>query len=345
MTTRLLFLFSIILSSCSTDADVQGPFEEMPVIYSIIEPKQDFQYFRVQKLFAGYDNNALEYAQDPDNIYYDSGEIVLNLKVVDPEEPDRPYFDFPLLYYSCDTCKGEGTFFSGYQPYYYTYSFLPIDHESKTALDATLSFKNLISGDTASCTTGLIPCFDIINPDWECGYLLPQLPTFFFDSMELRFEGPPNGRVVNVLLDVVYFETPLSGTTIKEKTTEDQPMVLLNFEELRKDDGFEYFFTFAKEEFGDYLLEAVDTSNNDDVRYRFIEGGVATFYFEVFNDHYFEYYVIRNEINLEQVSLAYTNVKDGLGLMGAKFLREIPDVEIQIKDDQYWDDYPSLKHF
>jgi hypothetical protein len=338
-----LFCLSITIFSCSEELEVEAPFIETPIIFSLIEPKQDFQYFRVQKAFSGIVDNALTLAQDPKNIYYDSGEIELTLLIVDPEEPDRPYFDFPLVYSRCDTCKDPGIFNNDYLPIYHTYSFLPVDHESTTPLTTTLFFKNLITGHTAESNIGLVPCFEILNPKWDCSY--QHSTTFFiFDDFVINFLGPEHGRLVNLSMWVLYFEVPLNSTTIVEKTTENFPMPIIKFMELDQETGYEYVFRKGSKAFGDYLNAAIDTSNNSKVRYRIIEGGVATMTFEIYNDDFYLHNLYENQVNIDQVSLAYTNIDNGLGVIAAKVHRVVPGIVIQIDNEDYWDNFPSLKH-
>ncbi len=335
-----------ILFSCSTDVDVSAEFYETPVIYSIIEPGQDFQYFRVQKAFSsGASGNANQLIKDPKNIYYDSGEIELNFKISDPENPDRPLFDFPLVYSRCDTCKESGDFYYDYLPIYHTYSFLPIDPESDKALVADLLFKNLETGHEARASIGLIPCFEIISPRWECSYENFQ-PTFLFDSLDIRLIGPEYAKVISVFMDVVYFEVPINGSEFEERTTEQEPWLVVDQSILNRDPGYEYSYKRGSNEFGQYLYRAVDTSNNKDIDYRVIQtAGVARFKFVLFDNEYYQYDLYTNNVSELQVSLAFTNIQNGLGLIASQLIREIPAITIEVEDKTYWDQFPSLKHF
>ncbi len=340
----LSFFITIGFFACESDPDIHAPFVETPIIYSILEPRQDFQYFRVQKAFSGDNGNVVDLSKNPEMIYYDSAEIALHFTLIDPEEPERPYFDFPLLYIRCDTCKEKGEFFDEYLPLYHTYSFLPVDHESTTPLEASLSFENLVTGHTANATTGLVPCFEIINPLWECSYSNLS-PRFVFDDFKIQLIGPPNGRLIHVTLDVFYFEIPKHGGSFKEKTTMNKPMEVISFKELDRAPGYQYTFSKLDSDFGDYLAAAIDTSNNSEVESRIIQGGgVAFMHFEIYNDDYFNFQLINNNQNGLQVDLNYSNINNGLGLLGAVVKREVNSIPIEIEDKDYWDQWPNLKH-
>ncbi len=344
---KYIFLLLLLpfLINCSTDFDITAEFYETPVIYGVIEPKKDYQYFRVQKAFAATkDGNVSEMVQDAENIYYDSGEIEIVLKVTDPEEPERPYYDFPLVYSRCDTCKQAGEFNHDYLPLYHTYSFLPVDHESDRPLVADLFFTNLETGHEARASIGLIPCFEVINPRWQCSYR-NSLPTFVFDSFDIRLIGPEYARIVTIFMEVLYFEVPLHGGDIIEKTTQDEPWLVVKREDLSRDAGYEYSFKRGPKDFGNYLYEAVDTSNNSEIEYRVIEtSGVATFKFILYDNEYYQYDLYTNNLSELQISLAFTNVQDGLGVMASQLVRDVPGISIRLNDQNYWDDFPSLKH-
>ena len=75
--SSLLSIF--IWQSCSNDFELNSPWQDVPVIYGIIDITEDNHYIRVQKAFLDPETSALEIAQISDSIYYDN--ISVSIKV------------------------------------------------------------------------------------------------------------------------------------------------------------------------------------------------------------------------------------------------------------------------
>ncbi len=339
-------LVSFFMFSCDDTVEVNAPFVETPIIYSLLNTDDSLQVFRIQRAFSGEGGNAIELAKDPDKVYYDTAEIELNLRLVDPSNSNTEVFNEKLQVFLCDSCKEEGVFYSEEVPVYVTMNPLPIDPRDEDPLDAFLSFKNKETGHLAEAQTGLVPCFRIISPQWRCRTDIGSNPRMTFDDIEVRFVGPENGKLAYVSMSILYFEVPLNGGNPIERDTEDDQMVLVNFVQLDKSPGFQYEFRRDSLSFGNYMNGAIDTSNNAAIKERIIEdAGLATVYFNVFNNDYNDYQLINNNFNpITQTSPIYTNVKNGIGLMGARTLRVVPSVIVDISENGYWDRWPSIKH-
>jgi hypothetical protein len=338
------FLASILVFSCTTEVEVNAPFVETPIIYSLINSDDSLQFFRIQRAYSGANGNAIELAKDPSRIYYDTSEIELRLKLVDPKNPDTTLFDEILDVFLCDSCKEPGDFYFEDVPVYVTMNSLPIDPSNEDPLNAFLELTNLNTGVIAKAETGLVPCYFIRSPQWRCNR--SSSPKMVFDQMEIRFQGPENGKLAVVTMSVLFFETPINGGIVIEKNTENSPLTLVNNVPLDKAPNFEYVFSYDSLLFGNYLNGAIDTSNNNLIKERNIESvGLGTFYFNIFNDDYYNYQLINNNFNpITQTSPIFTNVENGLGLMGGRTLRIVPSVPIQISDNLYWGRWPSIKH-
>ena len=80
---RLISFFFILLVffSCENDLDINADWEDIPVIYSILDSGSSYEdntehYIKVQKSFLG-DLSASQMAQETDSIYYNTGDIQL----------------------------------------------------------------------------------------------------------------------------------------------------------------------------------------------------------------------------------------------------------------------------
>lgn len=88
MKIRILILSSIVFGvffwqSCSNDLDLTAPWQDIPIIYGIIDINDDNHYIRVEKAFLDPETNAIDIAQIADSIYYEN--ISVSLKVNDDQ--------------------------------------------------------------------------------------------------------------------------------------------------------------------------------------------------------------------------------------------------------------------
>jgi len=86
MKIRIFILSSIVLGvffwqSCSNDLDLTAPWQDIPVVYGIIDITEDNHYIRVEKAFLDPETSAVEVAQVADSIYYEN--ISVSIKVND----------------------------------------------------------------------------------------------------------------------------------------------------------------------------------------------------------------------------------------------------------------------
>lgn len=69
---KLLISFCVLIlafSSCKTDVDLIAPYEEIMVVYGVLNPADSVQYVRINKAFLG-EGNAYQFAQVPDSFQY-----------------------------------------------------------------------------------------------------------------------------------------------------------------------------------------------------------------------------------------------------------------------------------
>jgi len=73
-----LYVLSTLLSSCSTEIDINAPNLNVPIVYCILNTEDTVQYVRVQKTYL-VDQAALEFPPSADSIYF-PGEVVIALE-------------------------------------------------------------------------------------------------------------------------------------------------------------------------------------------------------------------------------------------------------------------------
>jgi len=73
----LAICFIFIIGSCDTDFELNSDWEEIAVIYSILDQSQERQYVRVGKAFLG-EGDAFEMAAEADSINFENATVELN---------------------------------------------------------------------------------------------------------------------------------------------------------------------------------------------------------------------------------------------------------------------------
>lgn len=75
--TRMALLASVgpLFFGCSTDLDVTAPYQEITVVYGMLNKNDGIHWVKINKAFLG-DGNAYTYAQIPDSTEYTDAELV-----------------------------------------------------------------------------------------------------------------------------------------------------------------------------------------------------------------------------------------------------------------------------
>ena len=76
----ILGVFAVILTSCETDFDVNGEWEEVTVVYCLLDAGDEIktQQIKISKAFLGK-MDALQMAQHADSINFEKGELAVKV--------------------------------------------------------------------------------------------------------------------------------------------------------------------------------------------------------------------------------------------------------------------------
>ncbi len=147
-----IFLWALLLLtwSCSEDFNMNASYENITVVYGMIDPGTDTIFLKINKAFLG-EGNTLEMAKIEDSSVYVNG---LQATI---EEWENGSF---IKSYSLDTItiknKEEGTFYNPYQIIYFT------PYEPVTSRSYLL--KILVSNKEVTSYTNLVNDFSITKP-------------------------------------------------------------------------------------------------------------------------------------------------------------------------------------
>lgn len=73
--TLLIFAFT----TCKNKLNINAPYKEIPSIYAVLNPQEDIQIIRVNKVFLG-EGNANDMAKIADSINYKAGDLLITLE-------------------------------------------------------------------------------------------------------------------------------------------------------------------------------------------------------------------------------------------------------------------------
>jgi hypothetical protein len=176
----LLFslLLIIIASSCSNDIDLNDVFEDIPVVYGILDPTDTAQYIRIERVFNSEDISALEIAKNTDSLYYK--DITVKLR----DETSKIEYLLTKVDGNQDKRVRENGVFATAPNYLYKaktsainlkpgkrYSVLVLKNVNDTLTKATINVVGSISFYIpASNEKPLkLPYFSFVNVAWEGG--------------------------------------------------------------------------------------------------------------------------------------------------------------------------------
>jgi hypothetical protein len=197
----LIFLIAF-LYSCSNKLDVNGTWQDITIVYGLLNQNNDTTFFRITKAFLG-PGDALEFARIPDSSNY-PGKLDVRLE---EWEITSPYDSTLKKTYTVDTLTkhdkeaGDSVFYFPYQKVYYTTAKLNEKYIYKLIINQPKSGK-IVSGRTA-----LIGPMTITSPNsGSKAAILPQ------KGIPLEFLSSKNGRRYQLVLRFNYTESSSEDT-------------------------------------------------------------------------------------------------------------------------------------
>lgn len=302
---QLILILAVVLAgltSCETDFDITAEYEDVTVVYGLLNQKDTFSYIKVNRAFLG-EGNALLMAQEPDSSYYDFDIIEVELQ----EFNNGAYTGMTIAF---DTItihdKEAGTFYYPDQILYYANTL----NKLKTGRTYKLVVRNTATGKEVTAETPLVDDFSIEKPLWN-----PNNPVTGFNGTvpyTAEWISAANGKRYELVIRFNYYETvPGSGDTVYKYV--DWSFAPKKSETL--DGGREMELKYD----GAGFLSTIE--NNIEVNPDVNRGiGLVDFIFTVGADELNTYI----EVNEPSSSLIterpeYTNVDNGYGIFSSRY--------------------------
>jgi hypothetical protein len=295
--TSLFLLIVILFSACETEFNVNADWEEVTVVYGLLDQSQDKQYIRINKAFLG-DEDAYVMASVADSINYNPNNLEVKIEKI---SSSGNVLDTKIL---TDTImfKEDGLFSIDENIIYVfdTDNFLNEEKEYR------LIITNLITGNIISSQTKLIHNLVLMssfnNPAYKMGFV--NSSTGEFSHATIEWTHSKNAAIYQMTLFVNYTEY---GTDTIVKTVKKVYPVIDNLTNLsQKITGEEFFNLLA------YNIPSSTTVNrrvnNLDILFSVGTADLNT-------------YINLNEppTGIVQERDLFTNIDGGIGLFTARY--------------------------
>ncbi len=297
-----LFLPLLFLTwSCEEEFDINAPYQEISVIYGLIDPGEDTIFLKINKAFLG-NGNALEMAKIEDSSAY-----VNRLQATIEEWEDNNL----LTTYQLDTItiknKEEGVFYNPYQVIYYT------PYQPVTSREYRLNVK--VNGNEITARTNLVNNFSVSKPSAGSKFIQFRKGT----DGEIEWVSAKYGKRYEVVIRIKYKEVLFDSPDTVYKYI-DWGMGTKKSE--NDDGGIDMTISYSNDGF--YTLIANEIPYSDDpgkeanVKERYTND--VDFIIAVAAEEFNTYMEVNEPSNsIVQERPEYTNIDQGIGLFSSRF--------------------------
>jgi len=308
----LVSVFTIIFTSCDTDFDVNAEWEEVTVVYGLLDAGDEMktQQIKISKAFLGK-MDALQMAQYADSINFDQGELAVKvIRVKNNGIRDTIALD------EVPTLRNDGVFND---------SIIVYTFENNNFLNSNFEYelliKNNITGNEVSSNTNIISEFNFdMGAGFPFGFIETWIPgnpsaTKFSSTVVTWGNSTDNGVQYQIELIFNYNENDIAKNLIYTSTVLEETNIF-EFE------GEKIFNFFKNELVKDPLIErkflSIDlimTVGSEDLK---------------------TYRIINEEITgIVQERPQFTNINNGIGLFSSRFTKNRENFQLANRTIQY----------
>lgn len=298
-----ILIITLLISlawACEEDFDINAPYQDITVIFGLVDPAEDTIFLKLNKAFLG-EGNTMEMAKIEDSSSY------VNKLDATIEEWENGTF---IKSYILDTItindKEEGVFYNPYQVIYYT-PYEPVQ-------ERTYILKVQVDNKTVTSQTELIRDFSIEKPSAGSKFV-SFLPG---NEGEIKWYSAKYGKRYEIFIRFKYkevmFDSPDTIYTYVDWSMGTKKSV-------DDDGGDEMKVTYSNDGFYTFLANQVpydDPVTEANVKQRFTNDVDFTIYVAAVNlNTYMEVNEPTNSIIQERPE--YTNISNGTGIFSSRF--------------------------
>lgn len=319
MTTRTpwLFLAATMVAGCSTDLEINAPYEDNTVVYGLLNMRDTIHFVKINKAFLG-EGNAFDYAAIPDSNEYGNEDITRAM--VYRRTGGTRVDSFPLR----DTVVGgrePGLFYGPEQKLYYfrennvynlPQSTIPVNLEQNSDYELELD----VRGEKVRASAPVVNDFSIFStvqsPDVEVN--LASVVTGY-GTYEIRWTSNRDGKRYTVDYRFNYTEvrgtdsiqkavTQRVGTRISANSQNPEPLSVLL-------DGQLFYATLGNV-----------VPDDPTVDKRIFTG--LDFLISVANDDFHTFLTLSEPVSgIVEERPAYSNIDGAFGIWGSRYTKNV----------------------
>ena len=323
---NIYLIFSVLLtvfSSCETDFDVHNAWEEVTVVYGLLDQSQDRQYIKINKAYLGA-GDALQMANIADSINF----LPENLEVRLYKLQNNDIVDSINLDTTTTIIKDDGLFASGIGENI-IYTTLEKDSDFiESGKTYALTINNTESGNFVSANTELIsfppppfPFFINIHSLYRFGFYNPtQADSAKFLIKKIQWNSAVNGEIYQVDIRFNYKENNIDKFLIWR-----QSLVGIGLSMSTTLEGVKLF---------NFLSNNLDENNA--VSREFVSIDVLM---TIGTSDLATYIAINTPFEgIAQERPAYSNINNGIGLFSARYTYELLGLDLSDYTQDYLKD-------
>lgn len=299
---RLFIIISVLVfSACSNEVIIQAPYNDIPVVYSVLNQNDSVHFVRLEKSFAG-EMNAFEMAAVADSIYYPQAEVKIE-KWRDGEYREE------IVFTETDTITRDSGIFAYKDNRVYA-ARAQLDGEAEYRLRVHIPGKE----DTIKARTHLVDNIRIIKPP----YTQPSLNfSQYTGDVEVEWKSTPHARVYFLQVRFNFFEVFHKDTTPKSLVWRIANYVSKHAqggESMEANIGHEQFYRWLPTKLEPASPGVKRIANKKAFDFIFTVGGEELYTFMQIYDP---------DEGINQEKPVYTNISGGIGLFSARFEQEL----------------------
>jgi hypothetical protein len=296
----LTILSLVVLYSCEEEFEINAPYQDITVVYGLVDQGQDSIFVKINKAFLG-DGNILEMAK-----IEDSSEYVNGLEAVIEEWNEGNFIrSYALQQYTISN-KDTGTFYNPYQVIYST----PYEPNQNNEYRLTVR----VNDDTVTASTSLVNNFSIDKP--SAGSKFIQFKPDTDGSVE--WKSAKNGRRYEVVIRFFFKEMRFDSPDTVYRYID---WGLGTRKSLKDSGGQEMGIEFKNNSFYAIISDRIpydDQAAEDNVKERFTND--VDVIIAVAADDLNTYMEVNEPSNsIVQDKPDYTNISNGIGLFSSRF--------------------------
>ena len=301
-------LFSILFLSCETEVDVNAPWEDVTVVFGLLDQSQNEQYIRINKVFLGAES-AMNMASVADSINYKPSDLLVRISKMNSSGDILSVrtLDTVMLF------KDDGMFANDEN---IVYTFNNNDNFLDDSRSYFLEIENIKSGKIISGSTELIRPFQIqtYNHWFNNGIGLVNSQDLSLNSYKIEWL-PSNGEIYQMTLLFNYTEYGLIDTV--EKTIKKVYPIQNRSEEMDQNIDAQELLIHIENNIDDNNLVQARRFNDIDLVFNVGSSQLNT-------------YITINEpsSSIVQERPGYTNMTNGIGIFSSRYTATVEGINL-----------------